>query len=111
MRILETFFSVEVADMDRATAFYSSAFGATVAFATARWTSIHVAGVRLGLALNPDHAPSRTGLHFAVEDLDGARKEVERCGGKTSPPVEVAPGVVIAEATDSEGNQLVLAAR
>ncbi|HEY8041229.1 MAG TPA: VOC family protein [Polyangiaceae bacterium] len=112
MMVVETFFSVGVTDMERATAFYAGALGATVAFATPAWSSLRIAGVRVGLALDPDHAPTRTGLHFAVTELATAIAGVERAGGHTvTPPVEVAPGVVIADVTDTEGNIFTLTRR
>ena len=107
--VTETFFSLEVGEMARATAFYVEALGATVAFASPGWTSLRIAGVRLGLALSPEHAGGRVGLHFAVRDLAEARAEVERAGGcVVAASVEVAPGVFTAEMTDTEGNAFVL---
>ena len=81
-------------------------------FATPGWTSIRIAGVRLGLALSPGPVSARVGLHFAVSDLAAAGARVERAGGRASgPPTEVAPGVVIADATDTEGNTFTLTQR
>jgi predicted enzyme related to lactoylglutathione lyase len=112
MLVRETFFSLAVADMARATAFYVAALGASVAFASAGWSSLHIAGVRVGLALAPAHAAGRTGLHFAVDDLAAARADVERAGGRiVAPALELAPGVVVAEVTDSEGNLFTLTQR
>jgi len=103
--VIETFFSIEVVDMQRATAFYVTALGASVLFASAGWSSLHIAGVRLGLALNPGHPAGRTGLHFAVDDLAAARTAIEAAGGQIlAPALEVAPGVIAAEAADTEGN-------
>jgi predicted enzyme related to lactoylglutathione lyase len=108
----ETFFSVEVTDMQRATAFYVDAFGALVAFASPDWSSLRIAGVRLALSLNPEHGANRVGLHFVVSDLQTARADVERAGGRlAAPAIEVAPGVVIADVTDSEGNTFTLSQR
>jgi predicted enzyme related to lactoylglutathione lyase len=105
MTVVETFFSILVADMKRATAFYESALGATVIFGTPGWTSLKIAGVRIGLALAAEHRGERTGLHFAVRELPTVFAAVERAGGKVvTAPVEVAPGVTIAEAQDTEGN-------
>src|SRR5580658_7418854 len=75
--VTETFFSVEVEDMQRATAFYVDALGATVLFSSAGWSSLRIAGVRVGLALSRQHTGSRVGLHFAVSDLGAARGEVQ----------------------------------
>jgi predicted enzyme related to lactoylglutathione lyase len=104
MKVMETFFSVGVNDMARATAFYVDAFGATVSFASPRWSSLHVAGVRLGLFHDVSHAAGRVGLHFVVDVLEGSR--IERAGGGVATASEVAPGVVVSDVTDSEGNLL-----
>jgi predicted enzyme related to lactoylglutathione lyase len=103
--VTETFFSVEVGDMRRAARFYVDALGASVVFESANWSSLRIAGVRLGLFLNPEHTVGNVGLHFVVSDLVAARAAVERSGGRiAASSVEVAPGVVIAQVTDTEGN-------
>jgi predicted enzyme related to lactoylglutathione lyase len=108
----ETFFAVEVRDMQRATAFYVDALGAAVAFASPGWSSLHIAGVRVGLSLNPEHPGSRLGLHFVVGDLAAARADVERAGGRSvGAAIEVGPGVVVADAADSEGNTFTFSQR
>jgi predicted enzyme related to lactoylglutathione lyase len=105
MTVTETFFSVEVDDMARATAFYVEALGASVLFPSPRWSSLSIAGVRVGLFLHPEHAAASIGLHFVVSDLATARADVERAGGRiVAPSIEVAPGVVIASVTDTERN-------
>jgi|ERR1700722_11991484 predicted enzyme related to lactoylglutathione lyase len=110
--VSETFLSVSVRDMARATAFYVDALGARVAYATPAWSSLYVAGVRLGLALDAEYGGGRTGLHFAVSDLADAGAEVERAGGRVlQARVEVAPGVFVGDAADTEGNIFTLAQR
>jgi extradiol dioxygenase family protein len=52
--VKETFFSIEVDDMERARRFYAEALGAMISFATPVWISVHIAGVRIGLFLNPE---------------------------------------------------------
>jgi len=107
--VTETFFAVEVEDTQRAIAFYVSALGATVVFSSAGWSSLRIAGVRVGLALSSERMASTVGLHFAVSDLAIARAEVERAGGCiVSSAVEVAPGVVIVRCDDTEGNTFTL---
>jgi len=102
---LETFFSVVANDMQRATRFYVDALDARVAFASPAWSSLHIAGVRLGLGLVADPIAQRVGLHFVVGDLAAARADVERAGGRiVAPEIAVAPGVVVADVADSEGN-------
>lgn len=109
MVVTETFFSVDVGDMERATAFYVGALGASVAYATARWTSLRLAGVRVALFLHPERKAGRIGLHFAVDDLAAACAAIGRCGGRVvTPPSEVAPGVVTADVEDGEGNVFAL---
>src|SRR5262245_12800226 len=112
MIVTETFFSVGGADMRRATAFYVDALGAVVAYASPAWSSLRVAGVRIGLALVAGHPGGRVGLHFAVDDLDAARASVARAGGRViTASMQVAPGVVVADVADSEGNTFTLVPR
>jgi predicted enzyme related to lactoylglutathione lyase len=105
MTVIETFFSVDVSDMRRATAFYVEALGASVIFASSDWSSLRIAGVRLGLGLHPAPAASKIGLHFAVSDLAAGCAAVQGAGGRiVAAAIEAAPGVFIAEVTDTEGN-------
>jgi predicted enzyme related to lactoylglutathione lyase len=105
MGVTETFFALVVCDMKRSTDFYVHALGAEVTFPSPTWSSLRIAGVRVGLFCEPSHAPTRTGLHFVVTDLDRTRRDIERAGGQAAAdPTEVAPGVVVADAIDTEGN-------
>lgn len=107
--VLETFPSVQVADMSRATAFYVQAVGATVVFASAEWTSLRIAGVRVGLALAPEHGGARTGLHFTVRDRAAVRARVLAAGGAlVAEALPVARGIVIDDVADTEGNVFAL---
>ena len=110
--VRETFFALEVRDMARATAFYGAALGAVVVFASAQWTSLEIAGVRVALSLNVAAAAARTGLHFVVDDVAAAQADIARAGGTVAgAAVAVAPGVVIGEVADSEGNGFTLSQR
>ncbi len=109
MTVQETFFSLHVVEMDRAVAFYTHAFGATVELTSPGWTSLRIAGVRVGLALVPSHEPARTGLHFVVTDLAMTSGAVVHAGGSVGEVAEVAPEVFVAAATDTEGNTFALA--
>jgi predicted enzyme related to lactoylglutathione lyase len=103
--VVETFLSISVSDMDRATMFYSKSLGATCKWTSPRWSSLEIAGVRIGLFANPGYRGARVGLHFAVTDLDAACDSIERAGGKiVAPASQAAPGVLVAEVSDSEGN-------
>ena len=103
--VAETFLSLGVADMDRAATFYSTSLGAVVKWASPRWSSLELAGVRIGLFGNPVHGGGRVGLHFAVTNLDAACASIEQAGGKiVCPASQVAPGVLVAEVCDTEGN-------
>ena len=73
------------------------------------WSSLRIAGVRLGLNANPDDAGSRTGLHFVVDDLALACEAIVSAGGEAvAQPSEAQPGVVLADVADTEGNILTL---
>jgi predicted enzyme related to lactoylglutathione lyase len=78
-------------------------------FASAQWSSLQIAGVRLGLFLNPGHADTRVGVHYVVDNLSQASREVVGNGGRiVTPQTEVAPGVVTVEVEDPEGNAFTL---
>jgi predicted enzyme related to lactoylglutathione lyase len=103
--VVETFLCLSVSDMDRATMFYSKSLCATRIWASPRWSSLEVAGVRIGLFADPGYGGGRVGLHFAVTDLDAACDSIQRAGGRiVAPASEVAPGVLVAEVSDTEGN-------
>jgi predicted enzyme related to lactoylglutathione lyase len=107
--VTETFFSISASDPARAIRFYVDVLGATVSFSTPVWTSLYIARVRIGVFTDPAHKGARTGLHFAVADLAQTCAAIERAGGKrSSPAIEVAPRVRIAEMIDTEGNVFVL---
>jgi predicted enzyme related to lactoylglutathione lyase len=105
MKVRETFLSIPVADMERARRFYVGAFDASVQYESPVWSSLRIAGMRLGLNASPHDAGNRTGLHFVVDDLAVACGMTVRGGGElVSHPNEVQPGVVLADVTDTEGN-------
>jgi len=73
------------------------------------WSSLRIAGVRIGLNATSSETALNTGLHFVVDDLQLASDEVVRAGGVlVTDPTEVQPGVVVAEASDTEGNTFTL---
>jgi predicted enzyme related to lactoylglutathione lyase len=73
------------------------------------WSSLQIAGVRLGLNARPSDSCPHTGLHFVVDDLGAACRAVAGAGGfVVSEPKEVQPGVVIADVADTEGNVFTL---
>jgi predicted enzyme related to lactoylglutathione lyase len=111
VRVLQTLCIVGVADMDRATKFYTDAFGATVKFASPFWTSIEVAGVEIGLHGGASGEHRESGLGFTVDDIDAACRAVEAAGGSIVTPPATRPdegGVTLASIADTEGNQVSL---
>jgi predicted enzyme related to lactoylglutathione lyase len=103
--VAETFLSISVGDMDRAVSFYSRSLGATTTWTSPRWSSLVVAGVRIGLFFSPAHSGGRVGLHFVVTNIQAACAAVTAGGGKiVTPASEIAPGVHAAETADTEGN-------
>jgi predicted enzyme related to lactoylglutathione lyase len=95
--------------MERARQFYVRAFEASVQYASPVWSSLLIAGVRLGLEATPSDTARNTGLHFVVEDLGLACDAVANAGGAVvADATEVQPGVVIADAADTEGNLFTL---
>ena len=104
------FFSVDVTDMDRAAAFYESAFNAVVDFWSPTWSSLVIAGIRVSLVLR-DQPTSSNGLHFIVDDIALACAAVARAGGQIKPAVEASGGSIMAEVLDTEGNTFTLRQR
>lgn len=103
--VSETFFSLGARDMDRAAMFYSRALGAATKWSSPRWSSLEIAGVRIGLFSNPEHVGGRAAIHFSVTDLAAACAAVEREGGRiVTAASEVAPKVYVADVADTEGN-------
>jgi predicted enzyme related to lactoylglutathione lyase len=110
MGVRETYFVVYVADMDRATRFYTAAFGADVKFASPHWTSLRIAGTAVGLHPGAEGATRKIGLGFDVDDIDAACAAVEAAGGKVVVRPEHKPedGITIGTIADTEGNELSL---
>ena len=105
VRVREAFFSIPVADMERARQFYAQALDASVQYASPVWSSLRIAGVRLGLNATSSGAAQKTGLHFVVDDVELASDAIVRAGGVlVTDPTEVQPSVVVADAADTEGN-------
>lgn len=102
--IRETFFTLMVADMARATRFYVDALDAEITFASPGWTSLLLAGVRVTLAFAPGHTGVATGLHFRVDDLDAAVARVLSAGGGRAVLRQVGPGVRVHEVSDPDHN-------
>jgi predicted enzyme related to lactoylglutathione lyase len=112
MKVVETFFALEVAEMERAVRFWTEAMGASVEHATPDWTSLRLANVRIGLSHTPGFKGAHTGLHLAVTEYgDAAASLAAARGSIVSDPTEVAPGVVLMAARDSEGNGFTLTLR
>jgi predicted enzyme related to lactoylglutathione lyase len=109
MEVREMFFSVPVADMERARRFYVRAFDASVLYESSVWSSLRVAGVRLGLEATSSDERAHGGLHFVVDDLAAACRSAASAGGAVvTEQLEVQPGVILANVTDSEGNVFTL---
>jgi predicted enzyme related to lactoylglutathione lyase len=109
MRVVETICILPVADMDRATRFYGGVFGAEVKFASPYWSSIVVAGVRVGLHGGATGERRDSGIGFVVDDIDAACAMAEAAGGAVvSPPSVREEGVVLAAIADTEGNEVSL---
>ena len=109
MIVTETFFTIDVNDVQRAAKFYVEGLGATIILASDASCSLLIAGVRVGLLLSAEHQPCKVGLRFVVQDLAAANAAIKRAGGIIVTPVmEVTPGMLVALVTDTEGNGFTL---
>jgi len=111
-RITSLLFIVPVRDLDKAAAFYMSAFDLEVVYRNEGIVFVGIPGTdsSLGLLLDPEHAgdgPQNVGMHLdhAIK-LDDALRDVEAAGGKIIERGEHAPEVPFARIADIDGNIL-----
>ena len=103
---------VPVRDLDRAVAFYKTAFGLEEVFRAEQIVFVGMPGTdtALGVFLDPATAgsgPRTVGFHVDhAIDLNDAVRDVESAGGKIIERGEHAPGVPFARFTDPDGNEL-----
>ena len=105
--VTRTYFTLDVADMARAVAFYREVLGPVIRYESQQWTEIKLGEATVALHASAGR-PRETGLFVEVEDLDAACAAVARRGGRvlTAP---VRKGTTrSAEVADSEGNVLTL---
>jgi predicted enzyme related to lactoylglutathione lyase len=119
VRVIEAFFHssvvrkltrrIPVADMERARQFYVRAFDASVQYASPVWSSLRIAQVRLTLNARSSETALKTGLHLVVNSLELASDVIVTAGGVVvTDPIEIQPGMVVADAADTERNVFTL---
>jgi lactoylglutathione lyase len=110
VKTVGTYFIVYVADMERATRFYSDVFDAKVGFASPHWTSLTIAGVQIGLHPGAQGERREIGLGFDCDDLDAACEAIVAAGGRVVKPPELRPmeRITIGEVADTEGNEFTI---
>jgi predicted enzyme related to lactoylglutathione lyase len=97
-----------VADLDRAKAWYATAFGQQPYFDEPFYVGFNIAGYELGL--NPDHSVARPGpggavAYWRVADIDRAAEHFQAVGAVLRAPIQdVGGGIRVAEVTDPFGN-------
>jgi len=100
-----------VENMERACAFYSNAFGVTVTFASAGWSTLDFGQVELALhILSPGHEGEgpipHAGLNLEVDLIEAAQAEIEAAGGRMIELREREPHIParVASFVDPDGN-------
>lgn len=100
----------QVADLARAKAWYSDAFGIQPYFDEPFYVGFNIAGYELGL--NPDHSAARPGpggsiAYWRVADIARAVEHFQSVGGLLRAPVQdVGGGIRVAEIADPFGNMI-----
>ena len=97
---------LNVADMDRAVAFYRDGLGLEVAFQTPYWSEMRCGAARIALHPGGDGSRRECGINFEVDNLEA---DVARCaaaGGviEKAPEHRASQKISIATARDPEGN-------
>lgn len=115
------YLEIPVANLDRAVGFYEAVFAVPLeretvdGYAMARFPSLgERRGADVALAQGDVYVPSKTGtiVYFHVDDVAAVlARAAARGAAILLPRKEVAPGVWVAEFSDSEGNRIALSQR
>lgn len=102
-RITRFYFMLQVGDMARAVAFYTSALGTELRHESPQLSEVHVGDVTVCLkAGGSSQARRSTGLMIEVPDLATTCDAIIAGGGEVLTPV--GPTVEAVDAADTEGN-------
>ena len=103
-------YTIWAADADRATAFYTTVFGAQVVRQNTAIIELEVAGGLIAIHGGGKGAPTWTGLTFQVADVVAGAAEVIAAGGQCDrePQPEDGEPPHIARCEDTDGNQFML---
>jgi predicted enzyme related to lactoylglutathione lyase len=111
MRVLKAYFTLMVADMDRAATFYTRVLGLHERFRSPEWTELDAGGATIALHGGRSDGVVETGLGFEVDDIEAACVAVREAGGTVvRPPTQQEDvDIRLATAADPEGNTFSLA--
>jgi predicted enzyme related to lactoylglutathione lyase len=103
----------QVADMNRATAFYRDVLGLTPGVSSPYWSDFQLGSVKLGLhppfeGSEPPYALPNKGWILGIEtdDIRGLRQRLVAAGGWVSSGFHDIPGGVVMDFRDPDGNPL-----
>lgn len=124
MRVSKVYFMLWVAEVDRASQFYTSALGLHEAYRSPNWTELRFNDSPTGdpafgettVALHsgaPQRRPHHLGLGFEVDDLVAACSAVTTAGGElvAGPTERTDEGILVADCADPDGNRFSLSQR
>jgi uncharacterized protein len=84
------YYTLSVADLDRAAAFYGGLFGWS--FQREHETYAHVTNTAVPMGFVPDGPSSQPNLYYHVADIDAAIERVRELGGRTGDVMESTSG-------------------
>ena len=102
-------YPVPVPDLDRAKAWYATAFGQQPYFDQPFYVGFNVAGYELGLHPEPPGATQGAGgvAYWRVDDIDAAFKHfIDRGATEVSAVQDVGEGIKVATVADPFGNHI-----
>lgn len=103
------FVVVNVADMDRAIAFYRDTLGFPVAYSHAgMWTELESSPVTIALMLKPEGVGENATIALAVPDVYAAVEEFRAAGHSIAMEPFESPVCHMGAIVDADGNALIL---
>jgi predicted enzyme related to lactoylglutathione lyase len=109
VKVTKTYVRLMTVDVAKTAGFYHRALGLVVRSASPSWTELAADGAIVALHDGGTRQATETHLGFEVDDIAAACGAVTREGGEVITPAANQYGVLVARASDPDGNRFWLA--